>query len=425
MSQTLDPNRELWNPAAQAMDPEALARYQRSCLEKQWKRVWEQPIPFYRNKMEAAGFSVSEVPPLDEIPCTLKDELRADDAANPPWGTWRALELEEATCIGASTGTTGKPMIFLRGLDDYAVMNEVMRRNIWRQGMRAHGRFTQSWPGGLYAAMGGWVNALTAIPGMEIPLGPPTSVEVAKEQINTWMMMKPTNYMLSGPQLQIYAQAAEEMDVDLRRVFNGANVALLEASCQFEGPRRNLEERFNIKIFNISGASELVGAALTDCRHHGGFHSHADLTIAQVCDPVTGKEVAPGGRGHLVWTALAGNSFWLRFDVEDWVEHVPGPCPCGDTGLRYRLLGRSGDLQVLDGRQIFPLDVQLALEPLGAPEFVIEKDKKPGTLCVKVETADDGSKHVAALQQLLGVKAEVTPIPVGSIPRSFFKQKRS
>jgi phenylacetate-CoA ligase len=425
MTQILDPNRELWNPAVQAMDPDALATHQRAALAKQWKRIWEQPIPFYKNKFEAAGFNAKEVPPLDDIPRTIKDELRADDAANPPWGTWRAMTLDEATCIGASTGTTGKPMVYLRGLDDFAIMQEVMRRNVWRQGLRPRGRMTQSWPGGIYAAMGGWVNALSALPAMEIPLGPPMSVDVAKEQINTWILMKPTNFMLSGSQLQIYAQAADELGVDLREVFNGGNVAFMEASCQYDGPRQNLEDRFNFKIYNISGASELVGGAVTDCRYHTGFHTHADFAIAQVCDPVTGKEVPAGGRGMLVWTALAGNSFWLRYDVEDWVERMVGTCPCGDTGPRYRLLGRSGDLQMLNGKQIFPLDVQLALDDLGAPEFVVEKGKKPDTLCVKVETADDGSRHVAALEKALGVKAEVTPIPVGSLPRAFFKQKRS
>lgn len=425
MNVPLKPYRELWNPEAQASDPEALAAYQRQALEKQWRRIWEQPIPFYKKKFEAAGFSADELPPLDEIPRTIKDELRADDAANPPWGTWRAVDFERATCIGASTGTTGKPMVYLRGLDDLEIMQEVLRRNMWRQGLRPYGRLTQSWPGGLYAAMGGWVHALKDFPAMEIPLGPPMNVEMAKEQINTWIMMKPTNFMMSGSQLQIYAQAAEEMGVDLREIFNGGNVAFMEASCQYEGPREQLEERFNFRIFNISGASELVGGAVSDCRYHTGFHTHADFTLVQVCDPVTGKEVPEGGRGHLVWTSLTGNSFWLRYDVEDWAERVGGTCPCGDTGFRYRLLGRGGDMQVINGRQLFPLDVQLALDPLGAPEFVIEKGKKPDTLCVKVETDDDGSKPAAALQSVLGVKVEVTPIPLGSLPRAFFKQKRA
>jgi phenylacetate-CoA ligase len=407
------------------MDPEALARHQRAGLEREWKRIWEQPIPFYRNKFEAAGLSAREMPPLDEIPRTVKDELRADDAANPPWGTWRAVDLDKATCIGASTGTTGKPMVYLRGEDDYNNHLEVIRRNQWREGMRPYSRLTQSWPGGIYAAMGGSLGALRALPAMEIPLGPPMSVDAAKDHIGTWLALKPTNFMMSGSQLQIYAQAAEEMGVDLRQIFNGGGVAFMEASCQFEAPRRHLEERFNFRIYNISGASELPTAAVTDCRFHTGFHTHADMVVVQVCDPVTGREVPEGGRGHLVWSAFGGNSFWLRYDVEDWAERMSGPCPCGESGLRYRLLGRGGDLQTLNGKQIFPLDVQLVLDDFGAPEFVIEKGRKPETLCVRIETAGDGKDLAAALQKGLGVAAEVEPIPVGSLPRAFFKQKRA
>ena len=426
MSNQLDSNRELWNPAAQGMDPEALLKHQRAGLEREWKRIWEQPIPFYKNKFEAAGLSAKEMPPLDEIPRTIKDELRADDAANPPWGTWRAMSVEESTCIGASTGTTGKPMMYLRNEFDHKQYAEAAVRNLWREGMRAGARQTNSWPGFIYSAMGGTDPGLRQLPAMCIPVGPPMSVDMAKEHINTWLMLKPTNYMMSGSQLQIYAQAAEELGVDLRALFNGAGVAFMEAACQFEGPRKNLEDRFNIRLFNISGASEIAAAQLKDCRFHTGYHTNADMVVVQVCDPVTGKEVPEGGRGHLVYSSFSGGSFWLRYDVEDWAERMPGmTCPCGETGLRYRLLGRGGDLQTFNGKQIFPLDVQLALDPLGAPEFVIEKGKTPDTLSVKVETADDGSKAAAAIQQALGVKTEVTPLPVGSLPRAFFKQKRA
>lgn len=426
MSNLLDPNRELWDPARQSMEPEALLKHQRAGLEREWKRIWEQPIPFYKNKFEAAGLSAKEMPPLDEIPRTIKDELRADEATNPPWGTWRAMALDEATCIGASTGTTGRPMIYLRNNIDHKLAIKTAQRNLWREGVRAHSRHTNSWPGYIYAAMGTLNAALQEFPAMDIPVGTPMNVEMAKDHISTWLMLKPNHFMMSGSQLQIYTQAADEMGVDLRKVFNGGTVSFMEAACQFEGPRKHIEDRFNFRIFNISGASEIVAAQTKDCRFHTGYHTNADLLVVQVCDPVTGKEVPEGGRGHLVCSAIGGGSFWMRYDVEDWAERMPSmSCPCGETGLRYTLLGRGGDMQIFNGKQVFPLDVQLALDDLGAPEFVVEKYKKADTLCVKVETSDDGSKHVAALQNALGVKAEVTPIPVGSLPRAFFKQKRA
>ncbi|MET0379045.1 MAG: hypothetical protein ABW049_08655, partial [Spongiibacteraceae bacterium] len=285
MTNNTDLNRELFNPERQSMGPETLVKFQRMGLEKEWKRIWEQPIPFYRNKFEAAGLSVNEMPPLDEIPMTIKDELRADDAANPPWGTWRAMSVDEASCLGASTGTTGKPMLYLRGKKDMEIYREVVQRNWWREGLRPHGRTTNSWPGFIYSAMGGSVGSIWDWPAMEIPVGPPMNVDMAKEHIALWQTLRPTNFMMSGSQLQIYEQAAQEMGTSMAAVINGANVAFMEAMCQYEEPRKHLEERFNMHVFNISGASELPGAAVTDCKYHTGFHTNADYVIAQVVDP--------------------------------------------------------------------------------------------------------------------------------------------
>jgi phenylacetate-CoA ligase len=314
-------------------------------------------------------------------------------------------------------------MLYLRGADDMAIYNELTRRNLWREHLRPQGRMTSSWPGFIYGAMG--MSALNDFPAMHIPVGPPFSVDMAKEHIALWQMLRPTNFMMTSSQLYLYDQAAAEMGVTMAEIFNGGHVAFLEAICQYDGPREQLEKQYNMHIYNISGASEMVGAMVTDCRYHTGFHTAAEYVIAQICDPKTGREVPEGGRGHLVWTAIGGNSVWMRYNVEDWAEHMPGDCPCGETGMRYRLLGREGDRQEINGKQIFPLDVQLAVNDHGAPELMVEKGKKPGVLCVKVETGGDGADLAAVIQRALSVPVEVTPVPVASLPRSTFKPKRA
>ncbi|NMF88614.1 phenylacetate--CoA ligase family protein [Aromatoleum petrolei] len=419
-------NRELWDPARQAMSAEELAAVQRTALEKMWRRIWEQPIPFYKKKFEAAGLNAEEMPPLDEIPRTIKDELRADDAANPPWGTWRGVALEQATSVTASAGTTGKPMMYLRTFKDADKMWSAITRYWWRMGLRPYGRMTHSWPGGVYSGAGGHVNGLRPLPAMEIPVGPPISVDVAAEHLMIWQALKPTAYMTTGSQLHIYEEAAKKIGIDLGELFRGASMAIIEASCQFEGPRKRFEERYNVRIFNTSGSSEIPAGAVSDCRFHTGFHTLPDLAIAQVCDPVTGKEVPEGGRGHLVWTSLDTDAFWLRYDVEDIVERVPGSCPCGEIGLRYRLLGRKSDIFQAGDRMLFPLDVQLALDPHGAPEFVmIKSDKQDGVMRLRIECEGSPNSLVQILEKELGVKVEIEPVAVGSLPRSAFKPKRT
>ncbi len=418
--------RELWDPSKQSMPAGDIARMQKDLLEREWQRVWEQPIPFYAAKYKAAGLGPGKIPPLDEIPLTRKDELRADDAAHPPFGTWRSVSLEQATAISASTGTTAKPMIYLRTLEDSAIAQAATARTWWRMKLRPGGRMAHAWPQGLYLPIGIFTLALRDFPAMEIAVGPPFSVDAAIEHLNVWKMLKPTAYQTTGSQLQLYEAAAAKIGIDLADLFQGTSMAIIEATCQFEGPRRRFEERYGVQIFNISGASELAAGSLSDCRFHTGFHVHSDFQIAQVCDPKTGKELKDGERGHLVWTSLGASGFWMRYDVEDVVEKVPGTCPCGETGARYRLFGRSSDIFRTGDRSLFPLDIQLALDEHGAPEFAMMKsDTNDGILRLKLETDGSVARFVEILQSTLGVKVQIEPVSPGSLPRSTFKPKRT
>ncbi len=419
-----DPNRPFWNVEAQTRTAAEIENLQRAGVAREWARVWDTPLPFFRAKYEAAGLSRDRVPHLDDIPMTTKKELLADEAGNGPWGHWRAVDLDNATFVSASGGTTGRPMLYLLTKRDAHRTREAIMRNYWRFGLRRFGRYTHAWPGGIYGAGGSQLVA-QEMDAMEIPVGMPFTVEAAMEHLRIWQVMKPTTFMITGSQLLIYDQAAERLGINLGDIFAGGTVAIVEASLQFDGPRDRLEQRYNCRFINISGASEIPGGAVADCHHHKGFHTHPDMTIAQVCDPVTGKEVGPGERGHLVWSCFGTDAFWLRYNVEDWVERMEGECPCGETGLRYRLLGRDGDRVRIGTRQFFPLDVQLALDPLGGPEFqLLNGGKQAEQLELKVETTDpDGLRQ--SLSAALGVPVAVTGVEFNSLPRSTFKPRRT
>ncbi|WP_448661585.1 phenylacetate--CoA ligase family protein [Sphingomonas sp. CJ20] len=423
--QLADDSRAFLNVEAQTRTAEEIAALQRAGVAREWARVWDTPLPFYRDKYERTGLRRDQVPALDEIPVTTKKELQANEQAeNVPWGSWCSVALEDATYVGASGGTTGRPMLYLRSTRDAWFIAESLRRNFWRYGLRPFSRFTNAWPGGIYSA-GGSGDAASSMGVMDIPVGMPFTVDAAVEHLRIWRDMKPHVFMITGSQLLIYEQAAEKLGVDLKAIFGGGTVAIVEASLQFAEPRRRLEARYGCRFINISGASEIPGGAVSDCEHHTGFHTHADLTIAQVCDPITGKEVAPGERGHLVWSCYGTDSFWLRYDVEDWVERAVGECPCGEAGARYVLLGRDGDRVRIGSRQIFPLDVQLALDSMGAPEFQLLNGGAEAThVALKVETNEPDAlrDHLATA---LGVPVELQGVEQNALPRSTFKPRRT
>lgn len=420
-----DQDRELWDVEAQTVDPQVNRERAMAGLMQEWVRAFEEN-PYYRARYEAAGLTAAEMPPLDEIPRTTKDDLRADVAANAPFGTHRSVSLESARRIGASTGTTGKPWLVLWTDKDMEAAIDVRLAYLWRAGLREGGRFSHSWPTGMYATgvLAGRDFLRAGV--MEIPVGLPLTDADAEYHLTLWQMLRPTAYMLTSSQLAIYQAAADRVDVDLPALMEGASFLYSEASCQFEGPRKQIEEAYGVRLHNISGASEIPAYSLMDCRYHTGLHVPMGHHLVQVCDPETGKEVPAGERGTIVVSSYGLDAFYLRYDLEDIVVATDEPCPCGETGQRYTYLGRVADRAEVDGRTVLPIDVQLALFPLGAPEFRL-KPGKSAALEVSVESAS--ASHATscreALEATFGVPVNLSVVAEGSFERATFKPRRA
>jgi phenylacetate-CoA ligase len=416
----------LWDEAVQARPADEVARLAASALQREWDRVWEVPVPYYGGRFAAAGLDRGEMPPLDAIPRTDKAALRQDEAAHPPFGTARVVGLRDAVRLGSSTGTTGTPTIILFGPTDVEVALAVGTRNMWRHGVRAGDRFTHSWPQGIYPTNVTGGRSYLAVGALEIAVGPPFTSDIAAEHLRLWQLLEPTVFMLTASQLRTYEEAAAATNIDLRALLDGSILVFLEASCQFTGPRERVEVAYGVRLRNIGGASEIPGLATSDCEAHEGLHVAGDHFVIQACDPTTGREVPDGERGTLVVSAFGLDALFLRYDVQDIVTVAHGTCACGETGPRYTLLGRGADAVAADGRMLLPLDVQLALEHLGAPEFQLVADPERRALRVRVE--DDGAGEAAlvgSLREALGVSTvEVETVPVGRLPRSAFKPRR-
>ena len=418
-----DDDRELWDPALQGRDVAATAAAASEGIGRAWQRIWDRPIPYYRDKFVAAGFDAREVPPLDAIPRTNKTQLRADEDAHPPFGSYRSVGLDQAVRLGASTGTTGRPTLFFYTPHDLGVHVEVGRRNLWRHGLRQGRRWTHSWPQGIYPTGVSAGRQFLDLGILEIAVGPPFTREVAADQLRLWELLRPDGFQITGSQLQTYEDVGAEIGVDFAALLKGSTIAFLEASCQFEPPRRRLESHFGFRLHNIGGASEIPGFATSDCRFHTGLHCAGDHFVIQVCDPDTGAEVPAGQRGTLVITAFDLDTTFIRYDLEDMVVQHVEPCPCGETGPRYTLLGRAADLVRAGDKDLLPIDIQLALDDVGAPEFQLTRGETSETVRLQVETERE-DEVASALRERLGVAVEVTPVPSGTLPRATFKPRR-
>lgn len=422
-----DVNRPFWNMTAQTLAPADITARARDGLAAEWSRIWSLPVAYYRDKCAAAGLDGSVVPPLDDIPRTTKNDLRANEAQFPPFGTHRTVSLAEAVRIGGTTGTSGRLVYIMFGPRDLAAMIEGGARATWRYGLRPGDRISHSWPGGFYISSTSTGLFYVKAGMLEIPVGPPATPEVAQEHLRLWKELRPDGFMISGSQLNIYEAAAESLGMDLAEIFEGTKVGLFDLLYQFDSPRKMAEARYGMHIRNLGGAGEVPGFGNSDCDFRTGLHFPQDSVIVQVCDPVTGRQLPDGERGHLVITTFGLDCCFIRYDVEDIATMSHEPCPCGETGARFSILGRASELIRVGGKELLPVDLQLALHDVGAPEFTVllRGDGPADRVRIKLETAPGRVGYYRdVLHERLGVDAEITPVPVNSLPRSSFKPRR-
>ena len=415
-----DTGRPLFDPGLEAMPAAERRARQLAAIEREWERAWQ--LPFYQERYRKAGLTPGVFPGLDAIPLTRKSDLRLNEAVHPPFGTHRSVPLHDAVRISRSTGTTGKPWYTFYTIDDIERMREIDHTIHWRAGYRPGMHYSLSFPQNLYPTNVNGGRSMRDAGMLEIPVGVPFSLDDAINHIHVWQELGVDILMLSLPQFNLYDEAAKSIGIELPELLDGRIVAMIELSMQWEAPRRRMENAFNVRIRNTYGVSDCIGFSCLDGDAHSGMAQPIDYYVIQICDPETGREVAPGTPGHLVVTMFGMDQFMMRFDSEDLVVERTDPCPTGSTLMRWDYLGRIPDMAVIGASRILPVHVQLELEAFGAPEFGIGAGTVD-TLRVKVEhpDADLIARH---LSDRLGVPATVESLPSGSLPRSAYKPRR-
>lgn len=137
-----------------------------------------------------------------------------------------------------------------------------------------------------------------------------------------------------------------------------------------ESMRQEIEKRLGISAVDIYGLSEVIGPGVgIECQEKNGLHIFADHFLIEIIDPVTGKQLPPGQRGELVITSLTKEALpVIRYRTRDITSLIPGPCPCGRTHPRVaRFTGRTDDMLIIRGVNVFPSQVESVLLEMGVP----------------------------------------------------------
>ena len=344
--------------------------------------------PFYAKRLAEAGVSADNLRSLEDIrriPFTSKDDLRSQY----PYGL-ATVPHSEFVRMHCSSGTTGTPVAVCYTQPDINSWADLMARCLYMAGVRKDDVFQNMSGYGLFTGGLGIHFGAERLGCMTIPAGAGNSkrqLKLVKDFGTTVAHILPSYALHLGTTL--IEEGEDPKALSLR-------IACVGAEPYTEETRRRIEALFDMKVYNSYGLSEMNGPGVAfECQYQNGLHLWEDAYLLEIIDPNTGKLVPDGEVGELVLTTLCRHGMpILRYRTRDLTRIIPGDCPCGRKHRRIdRILGRSDDMIIVKGVNIYPMQVERVL--MAYPEvgqnyvIVLERDGLKDTMKVQVEIREE------------------------------------
>ncbi len=397
-------------------------------------------VSLYRRKFDEADIKPDEIKKLEDItklPFTGKEELRN----SYPFGMV-AVPFPEIVRVHATSGTTGKPTVACYTKNDIETWTDLMARCMYTAGVRQDDIVQNAYGYGLFTGALGFHYGGERIGATIIPTGSGNT----QRQL---MIMKDfgTTVLCSTPSFAAYlAEVAREQGMIVSEDMR-IRIGLFGAEAWSDELRKRIEQEYNMVAIDFYGLAEIIGPGVSvECYERNGLHLWSDHFYAEIIDPETGLVLGPGERGELVITTLTKEGIpVIRYRTKDLTILDEEECSCGRTHPRIaRILGRSDDMIVIRGVNVFPSQIEHALMGIKGvtlnyqivPKRISRLDVEIlDHLLVRVEPEEDIWKNKRLedglkkeineeLKSALGLRTEVELVAPGSIPRSTGKAKR-
>jgi phenylacetate-CoA ligase len=425
----------IFNPEYECMESAGRQRLQLANLKNLVEMLYAN-VAFYRERMDSLGIKPADIHSLKDIerlPLTTKDDLRL----NYPHGLL-ACPKDRIVEVHMSSGTTGKPVVDEYTMKDIDIWRESMSRTMAAAGCTkddivqncyGYGLFTGG-PGAHYGALNIGAEVL-----------PMSSGNTARQLM---VMQDFGSTMLTcTPSYALYmAEEAEEAGVDLHKL--PISKGCFGAEPWSENMRKEIEKRYGMKAYDIYGLTEIIGPGVSfECEAQEGLHINEDFFYPEIIDPETGKVLPPGEKGELVFTTLTKEGTpLLRYRTRDITYLMDEPCSCGRTTVRmHRLFGRTDDMLIIRGVNVFPSQIEQALIEIEGtePQYLIVVNRGESHLDdvelqveVKREFFSDETRGLEVLRNRienvmksrLQIAVKVKLVEPKTIERSIGKAKR-
>lgn len=331
----------------EALQTERLKKTVRQCMNSE----------FYRRRFAESHIDPDDIRSLSDlsrIPFTTKQDLRD----SYPFGM-SAVPLSRVVRLHSSSGTTGTPTVILhtqRDLDEWA---NAVARCLYMVGLRPGDIFQNSSGYGMFTGGLGFQYGAERLGMLTVP----AAAGNTKRQIKFITDFGTTALHAIPSYAGRLYEVMEEMGIDPHRDTH-LRTLIIGAEPHSEEQRRRIEQMLGVKAYNSFGMSEMCGPGVAfECTEQNGLHIWEDYYIVEIVDPVTLEPVPEGEVGELVLTTINREAMpLLRYRTRDLTRILPGECPCGRHHLRLdRMKGRSDDMIILKGVNIFPIQIETVL----------------------------------------------------------------
>ena len=389
---------EYWQKDIETMGRDQLQELQLTRLKETVKHAANSP--FYKEVFEKNGITPDSIQTLDDlrkIPFTTKNDLRS----HYPFGM-AAIPIQKCVRIHSSSGTTGNTTVWLNSanyLDQWA--NQVARC-MYMVGLRDTDVFQNTSGYGMFTGGLGFQYGAERLGALTVP----AAAGNTKRQIKFITDFGTTCLHIIPSYATRLAEVMYEMGIDPRRDTK-LHTVCIGAEPHSEEQRKRIEQLLGVKAYNCFGMSEMNGPGVAfECPEQNGLHIWEDYVIPEIINPQTLEPVPEGEIGELVLTTINREAMpLLRYRTRDLTRFIPGECPCGRTHRRLaRFVGRSDDMIILKGVNIFPIQIEKILmnfKELGSNYLItIETVGYNDEMLIEVELSDLFTDDYSALQRL-------------------------
>jgi phenylacetate-CoA ligase len=409
-----------------ALDDESYRAQLRYLLERS---------PFYREKLAGVD-PEGGLGEIATLPLTEKDELRASRTRENPIGAHLCVEPSELVRIYSTSGTTGTPSYVPLTAGDLDNWVTGSARSYAASGVKADQRIVSTYDAGPFVA-GAALASFERIGLCHIPVG----TGHTERLMRAVELLRPEAVVLTPSYAAHLVEWAAERGFDLRGSSVERVLVAGEPGGGEPGFRGQLESGWGARVTEAMGIGDIGVSLWGECEEQDGMHLGArGLVHPELIEPESGRALPleDGASGELVLTHLRHRAApLLRFRTRDHVRVRMAPCPCGRTGPRVRCVGRTDEMLIVRGVNVFPSAVREVVSSF-APRvsgYVLVKPRADGVkqeppLPVAVELARGAEADEelaeairARLREVLVVQTAVELVAWGSLQRSEYKSK--